>query len=106
MATEAYIPSSMCTALQCNQLQALHPRGESLSLKMNGIRRKLSMSIESTTAATQVLSVYDADNGTRIGGPLDLPTFYGVTGPPENGMSDPYCTLPPPHMELQSSMWH
>ena len=39
----------------------------------------------------QALSVYSAENGTRLGGPVGLPAFFGVVGPPTNGLSDPYC---------------
>ena len=46
----------------------------------------------------QALSVYSAENGTRLGGPVGLPAFFGVVGPPTNGLSDPYCE-PPRHMQ-------
>ena len=35
--------------------------------------------------------MFSAQNGTRLGGPVGLPAFFGVQGPPVNGLSDPYC---------------
>ena len=45
----------------------------------------------------QALSVFSAQNGTRLGGPVGLPAFFGVEGPPTNGLSDPYCESPDLH---------
>ena len=39
----------------------------------------------------QVLIVYDAKNGSVVAGPTDFQHFFGVYGPPFNGLSDSYC---------------
>ena len=41
----------------------------------------------------QVLVVYDAKNGSILAGPTDYQHFFGVYGPPLNGLSDSYCKL-------------
>lgn len=38
-----------------------------------------------------MLIVYSPDNGTVLAGPTDFQHFFGVSGPPFNGLSDPYC---------------
>lgn len=57
---------------------------------------------------SQVLIVYSAENATVLAGPTDFQHFFGILGPPYNGLSDTYCEpsihIPPRHM--LTLLWH
>ena len=53
----------------------------------------------------QVLIVYDAKNGSILAGPTDFQHFFGVYGPPLNGLSDSFCKLEVPGHKNHLQCW-
>ena len=50
-----------------------------------------ALALDNASVDVQVLIVYDAKNGSILAGPTDYQHFFGVYGPPLNGLSDSYC---------------